>query len=116
MHAVRRVLAVAAAAALLLGAGASAAQAHEERASVFPPGNGADADLPAVRRGDAAARGVQARSAALIAAIDDAKVKALNTRLLGAVQASRTSRPPSTRSRRRAPTSTSCPGTYREEP
>lgn len=81
--ALRRALAVTAVLAVLLGAGGTGAYAHEERASVFPPGTGS---TPTYRPfAEATPRLVVCKpeSKALIAKIADPRLKALNTRLLG---------------------------------
>ena len=111
----RRLIGTAAAAALLTGAAASPALAHEERESVFPPGTGS---TPTYRPfAEATPRLVVCKpeSAAVIAAMTDPALKALNERLLGecsfehmqaAVDAVTT----------RGTNIYVLPGTYREEP
>lgn len=115
----RRVLAVAATLpvllAVLLGAGATTAQAHEERKSVFPPGTGS---TPTYRPfAEATPRLVVCKpdSKARIATIADPRLRSLNTRLLAecrfahiqaAVDAVRT----------RGTNLYVLPGVYREEP
>jgi hypothetical protein len=115
MSRARRLLALSAATALLLVAGATGASAHEERESVFPPGDGA---TPTYRPFDEAAPRLvvcKPDSAAKIGAMRDPAVKAFNAKLLGecgfehmqaAVDAVQT----------RGTNIYVLPGTYREEP
>jgi hypothetical protein len=82
MTAVRRILALTATAALLLVGSASGAWAHEERPSVFPPGNGT---TPTYRPYDAAKPHLvvcKPSSAAAIKAMPSGPVKTLNQKLL----------------------------------
>jgi hypothetical protein len=82
MTGVRRILAIAAITALMVVGSATAAFAHEERPSVFPPGNG---KTPTYRAYNPAAPHIvvcKPSSAAAIKAMKNAKVKALNQALL----------------------------------
>ncbi|MCA1711981.1 MAG: right-handed parallel beta-helix repeat-containing protein [Actinobacteria bacterium] len=82
MRAARRIVAIAGAAALLVVATGGAAFAHEERDSQFPPGTG---HTPTYRPYAASTPHLvvcKPDSASRIAAIKDAKVKALNQQLL----------------------------------
>ena len=82
MSSVRRFLALTAAVAVLVVAGASGAQAHEERESTFPPGKGT---TPTYRPYDATKPHLvvcKSDSAARIKAIADPKVRAFNNALL----------------------------------
>jgi hypothetical protein len=116
MHAaLRRALAVAAATALLLGAGASAAQAHEERESIFPPGTGS---TPTYRPfAEATPRLVVCKpeSKGLIAKIADPKLRAFNTRLLSECRFAHMQAAVDA-VKKRGTNIYVLPGTYREEP
>jgi len=82
MSSVRRFLALTAAVTMLVVAGASGAQAHEERKSVFPPGA---LTTPTYRTYDASKPHLvvcKPTSGAAIKAMTDPKVRALNETLL----------------------------------
>src|SRR5688572_30492155 len=82
MTALRRMLTTAMTATLVIVGGATGASAHEERASVFPPGTGT---TPTYRAYDAAKPHLvvcKSGSAAAIAAMPAGAVKTLNQKLL----------------------------------
>lgn len=82
MKAVRRILTIAALTALMAGTGATNAYAHDERASLFPSGNGT---TPTYRAYDASKPHLvvcKPSSAAAIKAMKPGPVKTLNQKLL----------------------------------
>jgi hypothetical protein len=113
--AARRILGAAAAAALLVAAGAPAALAHEERASVFPPGTGSTPSYRPFSESTPRLVVCKPESSRLIKQIADPKLRVFNQRLLrecgfqhiqAAVDAVS----------RRGTNLYVLPGTYREEP